>query len=212
MSMLRRVSAAGVFGLIVAAGLVGCAAADAPTAPAPQARSFNFTNGPASPGTIIVRIEGLGSRVISTDPEAGLLAIHGKVRDLPICDNASTRVPVDLQLVQTPSDAQAMALLITAKENDVAIYDPPDEQLADLVVALLDVNALCAFIAANKPVYEGTVQYRLHINGQTSFHFQWLGFLERVADGARFHYVENQHVVANGDGTLKTVAETIRLR
>ena len=169
--------------------------------------SFNFTNGPSSPGPFIVRIANAGSRVITTDPDKGLLAVHGKVADLTECTDASTRVPVDIQIVQTPSDAQGLALLLTGDDNDVAIYAGTDvSQLFPF-----DPANFCPFITDHVPLYTGQVKYQLHINGQGSLHFQWQGFVERVADGATFHYVEHQYTVARPNGTLHTIEE-IRLQ
>ena len=169
---------------------------------------MNFTNGPPSPGPNIVRIHNAGSRVVTTDPTEGLLAIHGTVKDLAECTDASTRVPVDIQIVRTPSDVQNMALLLKAIENDVAIYDQGNP--GDL--SPFDPVKFCAFIESVSPVYEGVVHYRLHINGQGSLDFQWEGQVTRVSDGTLFHYVERQHFVANGDGTGSWVGETIQLQ
>lgn len=179
-----------------------------PTSPYPQGPVFNFTNGPSSPGPFIVRIHNSLSRVITTDPDAGLFAIHGTVRNLSECTDASTRVPVDIQIVRTPSEAQGVALLLTAAENSVAIYDQGDP--GDLNP--FDPNKFCPFINTVAPVYEGVVHYRLHQNGQGSLNFQWEGFLTRVSDGAIFHYVERQHFVATGEGTGKWITEEIRLQ
>ncbi len=90
----------------------------------------NFTNGPSSPGPYIVRIENALSRVITSDPQSGLIAIHGRVSGLSECTNTSTRVPVDIQIVRTPADAQNMAFLLTGTDNDVAIYG--EGNLSDL--------------------------------------------------------------------------------
>jgi hypothetical protein len=175
--------------------------------PVPSDVAFNFTNGPASPGPYIVRIENSGSRVITSDPSSGLFAVHGRIRDLAECTNASTRVPVDIQIVRTPSDAQGMALLLAAQENDVAIYDEGDIS----EVSPFDPAKFCAFIATVEPAYQGVVKYRLHINGQASQHFQWEGELTS-SDGDTVHYVENQHFVASGNDEGRWVTEEIRIQ
>ena len=166
--------------------------------------SFNFTNGPSSPGPYIVRIADAGSRVITTDPEDGLLAIHGRVSGLSTCTNASTRVPVDIQIVRTPSDAQEMALLLTGDDNDVAIYDHGN--VGDLNP--FDPAKFCPFIASEIPVYSGPVQYQLRINGQGNLLFIWEGFLTRTSDGATFHYLERQYAVPQ-DGVVTFIIEDI---
>jgi hypothetical protein len=167
----------------------------------------NFTNGPASPGPYIVRIDNSLSRVITTDPENGLVAIHGRVSGLSECSDASTRVPVDIQIVRTPSDAQGMAFLLTGMDNDVAIYE--DADLSDLTP--FDPAKFCPFIANTTPLYTGNVQYRLHINGQGNLLFQWVGEVTRTSDGATFHYDEKQYAVPHDD-VVRFLIESIAIR
>jgi hypothetical protein len=208
MVFLRRLpsalAAAVVTGLLVA----GC---DVPAGLGPETEgpppSLNFTNGPPSPGPYIVRIPGAGSRVITTDPEKGLLAIHGSVSNLSACTDATTRVEVDIQIVRTPSDVQSMILYLTGRDNEVAIYGEGDP--ADLNP--FDPAKFCPFIATTTPLYTGNVQYRLHINGQGNLLFQWVGFVTRTADGATFHYVEKQYAVPQG-GTVQFIIEEISLQ
>lgn len=155
-----------------------------------------------------MRIAGAGSRVVTTDPEDGLLAIHGKVSDLGECTDASTRVPVDIQIVLTPADAQAINLLLVGDDNEVAIYDGGD--VADLVP--FDPDKFCPFINDHVPVYTGAVRYRLSQNGSGNLLFQWNGFVTRVADGASLPYVEKQYAVPQGDGILTFLIEDIRVQ
>lgn len=202
-TLLKSLPTVAVLGAI----LGGCTDRE-PTSPQPGSTAFNFTNGPPSPGPFIVRIPNSGSRVITTDPSTGLLAIHGTVKNLSECTDASTRVAVDIQIVRTPSEAQGIALLLTAHANNVAIYNQGDPgQLNPF-----DPDKFCGFISTVVPVYEGVVHYRLHQNGQGSLNFQWEGFVTRVSDGATFHYVERQHFVATGEGTGTWVTEEIRLQ
>jgi len=193
--------------LFVSALLMGCA--DRASLPlGADTPRYNFTNGPGSPGPNIVRIENAGSRVITTDPVTGLLAIHGKIKNLTACTNASTRVPVDIQIVRTPSDAQGLALLLTAQDNDVAIFDQGN--IGDL--SPFDPVKFCAFINTVAPIYEGVVHYDLHINGQGSQDFAWEGAVTRLSDGVAVPYVERQHFVATGTGEGSWVIEEIRVR
>ncbi len=193
--------------VLASAGCAGDPAGISPGDTGTETPSFNFTNGPPSPGPFIVRIANAGSRVITTDPAKGLLAIHGQVLGLADCTDASTRVPVDIQIVQTPSDAQGLALLLTGDDNHVAIYEGTD--VSQLVP--FDPAKFCPFITGHVPLYTGQVEYQLHINGPGSFLFKWQGFVERVADGATFHYVEHQYTVPSPNGTLHTI-EDIRLQ
>ena len=187
--------------------VAACSAAD-PVQPATERRppSFNFTNGPASPGPFIVRIANSQSRVITSDPDDGLIAIHGRTADLTTCTDASTRVSVDIQIVRTPSDVQGMAFLLTAKDNELAIYD--EGNVGDLNP--FDPAKFCPFIANTTPAYTGTADYRLHINGQGNLLFQWVGTLTRTSDGATFQYVEKQYAVPQ-DGVVTFLIEDIAL-
>lgn len=189
--------------------LGACGAPDGSIAPEREGRapSLNFTNGPSSPGPYIVRIASSLSRVVTSDPTDDLIAIHGRVSGLSECTNTSTRVPVDIQIVRTPSDAQAMAFLLTGDDNDVAIYDTGN--LGDL--SPFDPTKFCPFIASTVPVFTGQVQYRLHQNGQGNLLFMWEGFLTRTSDGALFHYVEKQYAVPVG-GAVTFIIEDISLR
>ncbi len=190
----------------VIAAVIALAACETPAPPSGPA--FNFTNGPVSPGPYIIRIAGAGSRVITTDPDDGLLAIHGQVSGLAECTDASTRVPVDIQIVRTPSDAQAINLLLVGRDNAVAIYDHGD--VADLDP--FDPDTFCPFITDNTPVYEGEVQYRLSVTGQGNLLFRWEGVLTRTADGVQVHYVEQQYAVPQPDGTVQFIIEDIRVQ
>ena len=194
-------SAARGMGALAALAVLGC---DAPTIPSKP--GFDFTNGPPSPNPVIVRFAS-GSRVITSDPAQGLIAIHGTVLGLSECTNASTRVPVEIQIVQTPSGAQALDLLLRGSDNDVAIYDHGD--IADL--SPFDPVKFCAFISANVPVFTGQVQYRLHVNGQGNLLFQWEGNVSHTGDGELLHYVEQQYAVPRPDGTVEFIIEEIRL-
>ena len=202
MSWIRSLSHAAVSACAIA--LLGCGP-DETTTTAPL---LNFTNGPGSPGPNIVRIEGAASRVVTTDPDDGLLAIHGQVSGLSECTDASTRVRVDIQIVRTPADAQAVNLLLAGRDNAVAIYDHGD--VADLVP--FDPDKFCPFITDNTPMYTGEVKYRLSQTGQGNLLFFWEGFLTRTADGAQVHYVEKQYAVPQPDGTVQFIIEDITVQ
>jgi len=192
-----------------ALAVLGCGRGDgSATVPAPTDPVAIFTDGPPSPGPIIIRIANAGSRVITTDPVDGLLAIHGEVSGLTECTDASTRVPVDIQIVRTPAEAQAINLLLEGHDNVVAIYDHGDP--ADLFP--FDADKFCAFIDENVPVYEGRVFYRLNQGGGGNLLFFWEGSLTRTADAAPVHYVEQQYGVPGPDGTLRFLIEDIRLQ
>ena len=204
MSRVRRLSSR--IAPIVVLLLVPACDATTPVQSREAAPAYDFTNGPLSPGPYIVRIENSLSRVITNDPEDDLIAIHGTVSGLSECTNTSTRVPVDIQIVNTPSTAQDVAFFLAAKENEVAIYG--EGNVSDLNP--FDPATFCPFIANTIPLYTGTVQYRLHRNGQGSLLFQWVGELTRTSDGATVHYVEKQYAIPKG-GALEFIIEDIAI-
>jgi len=189
--------------LLGAALSAGCEGGQPPLA----GTRFDFADNPSSPSPIIVRVDGLPVRVITTDASRGLLAIHGPVSNLPVCTNASTRDPVDIQVVRTPSDVEGTVLLIRASDTHVTIYAGID------ISALFpfDPTKFCPFIANTPKLYEGIVQYTVNI-GNASTAFRWEGQVTRVSDGAAFHYVEDQNsVFQQGTGGSKTTVSAIRL-
>jgi hypothetical protein len=193
----------GTVSLLAAALMAGCGESQ-PITGDPQ---FDFADNPSSPSPIIVRIDGLPIRVISVDAARHLLASHGPVSNLPVCTNASTRDPVDIQVIRTPSDAQGTELLIRASDTHVTIYAGVDiSQLFPF-----DPNNFCPFIENTPKLYEGVVHYTVNI-GNASASFRWEGPVTRTSDGAAFHYVEDQHdVFQQGSGTTKSVVSAIRL-
>ena len=154
----------------------------------------DFADNPSSPSPIIIRRDGLLIRVITVDAAQGLMAIHGPI-DNPVCNNTTTRDPVDAQQISTPSDAQGIRLLIQATDTHVEIYAGTDiSPVFPFVQA-----TFCAFVASTPTLYEGTVRYSVNL-GSSMTSFRWEGDVTRTSDGAAFHYVERQDVV-NGNTT-----------
>ena len=193
--------------LLAAALMAGCEGGQPPMAATTGGVRFDFADNPSSPSPIVVRRDGVPVRVITTDAARGLLAIHGPVSNLPVCTNASTRDPVDIQVIRTPSDVEGTVLLIRASDTHVTIYAGVD------ISALFpfDPNKFCPFIENTPKLYEGIVQYTVNI-GNASTSFRWEGQVTRVSDGAAFHYVEEQNsVFQQGTGATKTTVSAIRL-
>jgi len=193
---------------LLAALLSGCGEPQATPSTFPTTPAFDFADNPSSPSPIIVRIDGVPIRVITVDASAGLLAIHGPVSNLAVCTNASTRDPVDLQGIRTPSDVQGTELLLRATDTHVTIYAGIDiSQLFPF-----DASKFCPFIQNTPKLYEGVVQYTVNL-GDASAAFRWEGPVTRVSDGALFHYAEDQQTVfQQGTGNSKSVVSAIRLQ
>jgi hypothetical protein len=177
-----------------------------PTRTATGTAAFDFADNPSSPSPIIIRRDGVAVRVITVDAAAGLMAIHGPVDDLPVCTNGTTRDLVDGQQINTPSDAQGIRLLLIGTDTHVAIYAGTDISQ----VFPFDASKFCAFIAATPKLHEGIVNYSVNL-GSSMASFRWEGNVTRAADGALFHYVENQNVVDPSNGSSKSTSSFIRL-
>jgi hypothetical protein len=194
--------------LLAAALSAGCEGGQPPLGATTGGTRFDFADNPSSPSPIIVRVDGQPVRVITTDAARNLLAIHGPVSNLPVCTNASTRDPVDIQVIRTPSDVEGTVLLIRASDTHETIYAGVD------ISALFpfDPSRFCPFIENTPKLYEGIVQYTVNL-GSASTSFRWEGQVTRVSDGAAFHYVEDQNsVFQKGTGATKTTVSAIRLQ
>jgi hypothetical protein len=186
-----------------AAAVAACSQQAMPTATrAPRALRADFADNPSSPSMIVIRRDGIPVRVITTDTTQGLMAIHGPV-DVPVCTNATTRDSVDGQQILTPSDAQGIRLLLQASQTHVEIYNGINLAAVFPFVA----SSFCNFVATTPKAYEGIVAYHVNL-GSSMTSFRWEGDVTRVSDGATFHYVENQDVVATG----KTTSSYIRIQ
>jgi hypothetical protein len=181
--------------LVLLTGVASCVDKPLPSEPRQSpAIAFDFADNPSSPSPIIIRRDGLLIRVITVDAAQGLMAIHGPI-DNPVCNNTTTRDPVDAQQISTPSDAQGIRLLIQATDTHVEIYAGTDiSPVFPFVQA-----TFCAFVASTPTLYEGTVRYSVNL-GSSMTSFRWEGDVTRTSDGAAFHYVERQDVV-NGNTT-----------
>ena len=206
----RRTSDRRALALVAAALLVGsgCSERPLPTGPmAGQNPSFDFADNPSNPSVIILRRDGSPVRVITTDVAQDLMAIHGPVDNLPVCTDATTRDPVDAQLIRTPSDVQGIRLLLQATDTHVEIYQGIDIAAVFPFVA----SSFCAFVANTPKAYEGIVAYHVNL-GSSMASFRWEGDVTRSSDGVLFHYLENQDVVSPlGSATSKTTSSYIRL-
>src|SRR2546426_9942906 len=105
-SMRATLSSAAVL-LPTVLGL-GCVEQSGGTAPADifPGPSYNFINGPGSPGPIIMRVAGLPVFLVVNDPQRNLMSIHLNVLDNPIC-GAGGFDEFDVQRVSTPSVIEA---------------------------------------------------------------------------------------------------------
>jgi hypothetical protein len=204
----RPASRAGICAsLVLLTGVASCVDKSLPSEPRQiPAIANDFSDNPSSPSPIIIRRDGLLLRVITVDAAQGIMAIHGPI-DNPVCNNTTTRDPVDAQQISTPSDAQGIRLLIQATDTHVEIYAGTDITPVFPFVQ----STFCAFVASTPTLYEGTARYSVNL-GSAMASFRWEGDVTRTSDGAAFHYVESQDVVSSGNGNSNTTSSFIRLQ
>jgi hypothetical protein len=192
----RPASRAGICAsLVLLAGVASCVDKPLPSETRQNPAIANdFADNPSSPSPIIIRRDGLLLRVITVDATQGIMAVHGPI-DNPVCNNTTTRDPVDAQQISTPSDVQGIRLLIQATDTHVEIYAGTDISPVFPFVQ----STFCAFVASTPTLYEGTARYSVNL-GSAMASFRWEGDVTRTSDGAAFHYVERQDVV-NGNAT-----------
>lgn len=196
MNTVRRATAV----LLAASALTACSDRGPTAGVVPDRPGFDFADNPSSPSPIIIRRDGILVRLITVDPARNLMAIHGPI-DVSPCTNLTTRDTVDGQQINTPSDAQAFRLLLQATGTHVEIYDGTNiSQVFPFVAA-----RFCAFVANTPTLYAGLAQYHVNL-GSSMASFRWEGDVTRTSDGAAFHYVENQDVVTNANGSNATVS------
>ena len=183
--------------ILTLVAVAGCT--EGPTAQ-PSAVSPDFADNPSSPSPIIIRRDNILVRIISVDQDRNLMAIHGPV-DVSPCNNTTTKdAGIDGQRINTPSDAQGFRLLLQSKNTHVEIY----QGTATSPVFPFDQARFCAFVANTVPLYSGDeVQYHVNL-GSSMASFRWEGSVTRTSDGASLHYVENQDVVTNANGSNNT--------
>ncbi len=157
--------------------------------------SFNFTNGPASPGNSgIFRVQS-ADFFIGIHPEVGLISVHGLQNTFAdLCAGLGELDLVDIQL--KPQSAGEIQALITNGESSV--------QIVPLV------PATCAALSGAPVLYRGTAWLQNTDNnftptgteGQRANSFGWvsLGVLDDLVHGGRVRYSEEvRRLVSPGD-------------
>jgi hypothetical protein len=176
----------------------------APAESSPEA-AFNFTNGPANPGAVVVRLEDTRLFAVFNDPDRQLLSVHGiDPDDFFLCGTgASGFGEIDRQVVDTPSEVESLTELFRAREANVAVYDTGEIPRTP--------TGFCTLFAGPLKIAEGPHDFLATTNdrGGSNFSrtFRFVGELEGV-DGSTIRYTEVQTFV-DGRGF---VVEDIFLR
>lgn len=117
-----RIFRSALFPLIVSALVVSCN--DQPTStesPAVDGPLFNFSNGPANPGPIIVRSQ-TAFAAFYVDTKKGISAIHGADIAGEFCNGIVNFDLVDLQSISVPEDANRLNELIQGADVTTSVW------------------------------------------------------------------------------------------
>lgn len=192
----------------IALALVFAACEQTPTA-APTDSSLqpasSFTNGPANPGPVVVRLDGTRLFAVFNDPDRQLLSVHGiDPDDFFLCGTgASGFGEIDRQIVDTPSEVEILTRLFKEREARVSVYDTG--------VFPRTLGEFCELFAGPLRIAEGTEDFLTTSNDVGGINhrrtFRFVGELEG-ADGSTIRYTEVQTFV-RGQGF---VVEDILLR
>lgn len=186
--------------------LAACEAAPttAPTESSPNP-AFNFTNGPANPGPVVVRMEDTQLFAVFNDPDRELLSVHGvDPDDFFLCGTgASGFGEIDRQIVDTPSEVESLTRLLKAREAQVSVYDTG--------VFPTNLTEFCTLFAGPLRIAKGTEDFLVTTNDKDGSNFsrtfRFVGELEGL-DGSTIRYTEVQKFV----GGRGFVVEDIFLR
>jgi hypothetical protein len=167
--------------VLAATGLMVASCADRSPSGPRDGSTFNFTNGPETPGPIVFRNAAAEFRVSYSDPVRGLTAIHGG-DVVEFCLTGDTSFPlVDLQSVLTSEEQNRLLLLIRGSDIETTVW------------AVGDFD--CDVFTTTTPVATGTVDLTNTDNdlfagdqaNHNAFGFVAQGTLRR-SNGARAHF------------------------
>jgi hypothetical protein len=205
--MYRRISA-----LVAVAALTACV--EGTTAPV-QSRgptvSYDFTNGPSSPNSMIIRSSGGDFFLIFNDDASDDLVAIMRTPMAPAspvpCEGTQELDAAALQLVFHRSGAVNMLL----KGTDVHVWLYERE-------AFLSQPDLCTALATQTPLYEGFGNFVLHDNDAfgsgvhtDAFGFSARGTVTGIDDGPTFRFTDEYHGSVGADGTLHHFSSNITL-
>ena len=175
---------------------------------APSSPSFNFTNGPATPGPIVVRIAGAEALLVDNDPQRNLMAVYTPTADNLFCGGAALDL-FDVQLVFAASGG--VNVLIKNRQAPAAVYATADfGELFDPDFPI-HTDQFCAFINGPKKIAEGTVDFsRPQHFSELRLQLAWSaqGFVNAVS-GGRLHLKDQQTAVLQGGDIVFVVGDIL---
>ncbi len=195
-----------IFGVAAAALSLACGEHTVPTAADAAPPSFDFLNGPTSPGNSgLFRVQS-ADFFISIHQEAGLITVHGLQNSFAdLCAGLGALDLVDFQL--KPQTAGEIQALITNASSSVQIVPlvPPT----------------CAGLSAAPVLYRGTASLQNTDNnftptgteGQRANSFGWvsLGVLDDLTNGGQVRYQEVVRRLVSPSGYFAIAASRLDL-
>lgn len=197
--------------LAVISMLAACSESVDPTA---EDASFNFINGPESPGPFVVREVESSFFILFNDDRAAQLVSLVRPPDPPgdvfPCGGNQGLDEADLQLVFHAGGA--INMLLTGDDVSVYLYER-----APFLTALIG-GGLCNAVLTVAPIARGTGDFVSHDNdaffsGSRTNAFGWSirGTVAALAGGEEFRYHNEYHGVVAPDGELRHLTSRITL-
>jgi hypothetical protein len=183
---------------------------DAAAPPTPPV-SFDFLNGPDSPGNSgIFRFQDVIFE-ITFDFNAGLMSVHGLINSIAdLCNDLGEFDLMDIQL--KPHSRDEVNSLIVDRESPVQILAIPPEGLGE---------SLCADFSGAPVLYSGTVAFRETDNNETlegteggranSFGWRAQGVLDDLVNGGHVRYNEELRFIISPRDEFKVAVSKIHI-
>ncbi len=200
--------------LLTSAAVAMFAACSESVDPIGEDASFNFSNGPESPGPFIVREVETGFFILFNDDRASRLVSLVRAPDPPgdvlPCGGSQGLDAADLQ--QVFHDRGAINMLLTGDDVSIYVYER-----APFLAALFG-GGLCNAMLTVSPLARGSGDFTAHDNdaffsGTRTNAFGWSirGTVIAVAGGDEFRYHNEYHGAVNPDGELRHLTSRITL-
>ena len=193
--------------------VLSCTERTAPSDAAPPAPavSFDFLNGPDSPGNSgIFRFQDVVFEV-TFDFNAGLISVHSLTNSIAdLCNDLGEFDLMDIQL--KPHSREEVNSLIVDRESPVQILAFPPGGLGE---------SFCSDFSGAPVLYSGTVAFRETDNNETptgteggranSFGWRAQGVLDDLVNGGQVHYNEEVRLIISPRDEFKEAVSKITI-
>ncbi|HSH75723.1 MAG TPA: hypothetical protein VLA09_08580 [Longimicrobiales bacterium] len=189
---MKQTRTSWVVATVMALAIVGCQETPISPTASDLEPSFNFSNGPESPGgSGVIRFEDWFGFLSWEWGEGGLFAFHFDTADLLICGGEGPDPTGDFQLVPTP--AGVLRDIILVPDTPITIYSAADA--LPIIFGQVPPLEACRILAEDW-LYRGT--HSMTVTGLIGLgqSFGWNGHGDVVdQSGAPFRYSETARIV-----------------